>query len=75
VEDLNPEADGRLDTFRYYLDCHIQIDDEVHGPMAERLIADLCGADAAKWEAAEMAASRALHARLEFWDGLSSLLC
>ena len=73
VEELNSEADGRLDRFRYYLDRHIQLDDEVHGPMAERLVASLCGSDAAKWEAAEVAASSTLHARLEFWDGLSNL--
>jgi hypothetical protein len=74
VEELNIETHGRLDRFRFYLDRHIQLDDEVHGPMAEKLVSDLCEQDAEKWQAAEAAASLALEARLEFWDRLSELL-
>ncbi len=74
VDELNAKVDGSLDRFRYYLDRHIQLDDDVHGPMAERLVASLCESDAAKWEAAETAARCALQARLEFWDRVSDLL-
>jgi hypothetical protein len=74
VEELNAETHGRLDRFRYYLDRHIQLDDDKHGPMAERLVANLCGSDDAKWEAAEEAARCALQARLDLWDSVSGLL-
>jgi len=74
VEELNAETHGRLDRFRYYLNRHIQLDDDKHGPMAERLVANLCGSDAAKWEAAEEAARCALQARLDLWDSVSDLL-
>jgi hypothetical protein len=71
---LNAEAHGRLDRFRYYLDRHIHLDEDQHGPMAERLVANLCGSDASKWRAAEEAARCALQARLDLWDSVSDLL-
>jgi hypothetical protein len=74
VEELNTEEHGRLGRFRYYLNRHIQLDDDEHGPMAERLVANLCGTNAGKWEAAEEAASHALQARLDLWDSISGLL-
>ncbi len=74
VEGLNAETQGRLERFRYYLDRHIQLDDEEHGPMAKRLVADLCGSDAAKWKVAEEAALTALQSRLELWNSISVLL-
>lgn len=74
VEELNAETHGRLERLRYYLDRHIQLDDEEHGPMAERLVANMCGSDAAKWRVAEAAALGALEARLNLWNCLSDLL-
>lgn len=74
VEALNSETQGRLIRFRYYLDRHIHLDDDKHGPMAEKLVANLCGSNAAKWRAAEEAALGALQARLDLWDSVSGLL-
>jgi len=74
VEELNGATHGRLGRFRYYLDRHIEVDDEVHGPMAEKLVAHLCGADPRKWQEAEEAALRSLQARLELWDSVAALL-
>jgi DUF3050 family protein len=71
VAELNVGAHGRLDTFRYYLDRHIAIDGDEHGPSAERLVTHLCRSDPAKWKAAEKSALDALQARLDFWDGIS----
>lgn len=74
VDELNTESPGRLDRFRYYLDRHIHLDDEEHGPMATRLVAELCGAEAERWEAAEGAAVVALQARLDLWNAMSDRL-
>lgn len=60
----------RLKSFRLYLDRHVAVDEGHHGPMAERLLASVCGADAAKWRAAETAARAAIAARLRLWDGV-----
>ncbi len=70
VRDLNRQMDGAVDTFLWYLERHIEVDGEEHGPMALRMIAELCGNDAAKWAEAERAAMFALESRLRFWDGI-----
>jgi len=60
----------RLKSFRLYLDRHVALDGEEHGPMAARLLTSVCGADAAKWAAAEKTARAAIAARLRLWDGV-----
>jgi hypothetical protein len=42
--------------------------------MAARLLAHVCGDDAAKWAAAADGAERAIRARLRLWDDLVALL-
>jgi hypothetical protein len=74
VEELNAETHGRLDRFRYYLNRHILVDDDKHGPMAEKLVAHLCGSDSVKWRTAEETALGALQARLDLWDSISGFL-
>lgn len=71
VEQIERSADGAgLADFRYYLDRHIELDGDAHGPMAARLIAGLCGHDPLRWQTAESAALAALQARLRLWNGL-----
>ena len=70
VEGLGATHGAELEPFRYYLDRHIEVDDGEHGPMAERLVADLCGDDPDRWRSAEDAAVRALEARTVLWDGI-----
>ena len=71
VRDLNRELPGSLETFLWYLDRHIEVDGGEHGPMALRMIADLCGDDDRKWAEAEEAAVFALQSRLRLWDGIT----
>ncbi|HWZ51661.1 MAG TPA: DUF3050 domain-containing protein [Granulicella sp.] len=61
-----------LATLRWYLDRHIEVDGEDHGPMALRMIAELCGDDPRRWEDAAEAAETALRARLALWDGIAA---
>ena len=70
VDQLNDRAGGELDLFLYYLNRHIELDGDRHGPMAARLIASLCGEDDANWRIAEDAAVSALESRLVMWDGM-----
>lgn len=70
VDELNVQAGGGLEDFRYYLNRHIGLDEDEHGPMANRLLTLLCGGDEARWRAAQRAAEQALKARKDLWDGM-----
>jgi pyrroloquinoline quinone (PQQ) biosynthesis protein C len=55
---------------RFYLERHIEADDEKHGPMCRRIVASLCGNDASKWADASATARGSLQARIDFWDAM-----
>jgi len=70
VRDLNAQLGGQFAKFQWYLERHIEVDGEDHGPLALRMVSDLCGEDEALWEEAALAAETALQARLALWDGI-----
>ena len=72
LRDLNQQLDGQLSTFLWYLERHIEVDGEDHGPMALRMVSALCGDDDQKWEEAGEAAEFALRSRLRLWDALAA---
>lgn len=53
--------------FHYYLDRHIQIDAEEHGPAAIALVETLCDHDPVHIHEAEQAALEAIEARIRLW--------
>lgn len=60
--------------FHYYLNRHIHLDEDFHGPLSLLLLNDLCGEDPDKVKEAEAAACQALEARIAFWDGVREAL-
>lgn len=56
--------------FHYYLERHIHLDGDLHGPMSLRMLEILCDNDPVKLMEAEEAAIRAIEARIHFWDGV-----
>jgi hypothetical protein len=74
VDELNVEAGGGLDDFKYYLDRHIVIDGEEHGPMAKLLLHSLCGSEESHWAVAEQAAVNCLESRRKLWDGICDVI-
>lgn len=60
--------------FFYYLDRHIELDTDSHGPMAHDLLVELCGSNNRLWGKATAAVERALRARVALWDGVLEAL-
>jgi hypothetical protein len=53
---------------KQYLERHIEVDGDHHGPLARRMLVELCGDDPVKWQEAETAAVTSIRARLRLWD-------
>jgi hypothetical protein len=70
VHQLNQEMRGEFDQLVWYLERHIEVDGDDHGPLSLKMVSDLCGDDPALWEKASQAAEEALRARLRLWDGV-----
>ena len=69
---LAAEDPATWNRFRYYLERHIEHDDEHHAPVCRRIVARLCGTDAARWQEASVAARECLAARLDLWDAIAA---
>ncbi|CAG8871484.1 hypothetical protein PS627_04455 [Pseudomonas fluorescens] len=61
-------------TFRYYLQRHIDVDSEDHGPAAEQLLERLVDHDPQREEEVYHAAIAAVNSRLALWDRLRAEL-
>jgi hypothetical protein len=77
LPDVFSEVRSNVDTvlanapiFRHYLDRHIALDHDEHGPLALRLLASLCDGDPNREADAEAVGVAALKARIRLWDGI-----
>lgn len=70
VHDLSRRHGGNLEILVDYLERHIHLDGERHGPMAARMLESVCGDDERRWAEAEIGAAGAIRARIAFWTGL-----
>ena len=64
----------QADLFVRYLERHIELDGDDHGPKAIAMLRQLCGDDGARWEEATQSALRSLEARCTFWSAIAELL-
>ena len=74
VEDLRKSNSARMERFIYYLDRHIEVDTDNHGPMALEMVAAICGDSAIKWREAEETAISAMKSRVQFWDSVVEMI-
>jgi Protein of unknown function (DUF3050) len=67
-------TNDRLRHFIYYIDRHIELDGDSHGPKGRELLEDLVANSAEAHERAVRAACRSIKARIGLWNGTLSKL-
>ena len=61
-------------TLIYYFERHIEVDGDMHGPLAQKCLEEICGDDEAKKLRAQYAGIQALRQRQKLWDNTLSLI-
>ena len=68
VKGLNEKNSDIANKFVYYLERHIELDGDDHGPIALKMIENLCGNDEKKWYDVTEIAKKSIQMRIKLWD-------
>ena len=68
VKNIERESNISIDKLIYYLNRHIEIDGDEHGPLSLEMIKMLCEYDLEKWQECIDVAKKSLELRISLWD-------
>ena len=70
LDKVDPK-NSQCNKLKYYLDRHIEIDGDLHGPLSQKMVEELCGNSSKKWNEAFIIAKNCLEKRIMLWDIIS----
>jgi hypothetical protein len=74
VEEAASKNNKNFDSFKYYLNRHIELDGDEHGPLSLKMITELCENDNKKWAEVLEVARQSLQVRINLWSGIEKQL-